>query len=224
MQVPAYRRERAAPLPEAVAADRGPQPIPLQHEPVDSAVHHDRNLVGHCAGNANVLLDDENVHLALGGECQQHLFDLRDDHRGQALGRLVHDEQARIGQKRPRDRQHLLLAARQLGTAVTLPLGKAREGRIDAFGTPRSALLLDHLEVLINGQRPPKPPSLGHITNSHARDFGSRPTSERLTGIAHRTGSNRHQAHDRLAERCLAHAVSTDNRKHARFQLQVHAL
>ena len=36
------------------------------------------------------------------------------DQRGQAFGRLIEDQQARVGHQRTADRQHLLLAAGEL--------------------------------------------------------------------------------------------------------------
>ena len=50
-----------------------------------------------------------------------------DDHRREALGRLVHQQHGRIGQQRARDRQHLLLAAGELVAHVGEPLLQIRE-------------------------------------------------------------------------------------------------
>ena len=41
-----------------------------------------------------------------------------DDHGRQPLRGLVHDEELRVEEQRARDREHLLLAAGELGTAV----------------------------------------------------------------------------------------------------------
>ena len=41
-------------------------------------------------------------------------LDLLDDHRREALGRLVHHQEVRVEQQRARDREHLLLAAGEL--------------------------------------------------------------------------------------------------------------
>ena len=62
--------------------------------------------------------------------------DLGDDERRQPFGRLVEDQQQRIGQQRAADREHLLLAARELLAAVAEPLGQAREGGEHALERP----------------------------------------------------------------------------------------
>ncbi len=77
--------------------------------------------------------------LALLAEAHQHLLDLGDDDGREAFGRLVHDQQLRVGQQRARDRQHLLLAAGELAAAIVLALGEAREGVVDALDGPGAA-------------------------------------------------------------------------------------
>ena len=62
--------------------------------------------------------------LALLRQLAQRFREPIDDDRRQAFGRLVHDQQARIGQQRAADRQHLLLAAGELGAAVAAALGQ----------------------------------------------------------------------------------------------------
>ena len=54
-------------------------------------------LLGDGGRDADVLLDDEDRDVALVAEPDQHLLDLGDDHRREALGRLVHDQKMRIG-------------------------------------------------------------------------------------------------------------------------------
>ena len=54
-----------------------------------------------------------------------------DDDRRQAFERLVHQQQRRVAHQRAADRQHLLLAARQLVAAVAPPLGQRREEIVD---------------------------------------------------------------------------------------------
>ena len=113
----------------------GGEALRLDHA-VDAAVDHDGDVLGDRAGDADVLLDHQHRHLAVLGEAHQHLLDLADDHRREALGRLVHHQQARIGEQRARDREHLLLAAGELAAAIVLALGEAREGVVDALDGP----------------------------------------------------------------------------------------
>ena len=52
----------------------------------------------------------------------EHLADALDDHRRQAFGRLVEQQQLDAGAQDAGDRQHLLLAARQLGALARAAL------------------------------------------------------------------------------------------------------
>ena len=58
---------------------------------------------------------------------RQRLRQLLQDHRRQAQGRLVQDQQLRLHHQRPGDRQHLLLAARQRARRLTLAFAQDRE-------------------------------------------------------------------------------------------------
>ncbi len=93
--------------------------------------------------DAEVLLDQEDAQallLELAERLDQHL----DDRRREALGGLVHDQQLRVRDQGAADREHLLLAAGELGAAVALALGEPREELVDAVDRPaarcRSAL------------------------------------------------------------------------------------
>src|ERR1041385_8161396 len=79
-----------------------------------AAVLHHIVAVGHRRGEAKVLLDQEDRE-ALLLQRTDGLADLLDDDGGEPLGRLVEQEKPRPGAQDPANRQHLLLAARQLG-------------------------------------------------------------------------------------------------------------
>ncbi len=96
-----------------------------RNAPVDPSVQHHRDAVGDRAGNADVLLDQQNLEVSLLSEAREQSFDLLDDHRGEPLRRLVHHEQASVLKQSARDREPLLLAARELAPATVAPLGKA---------------------------------------------------------------------------------------------------
>ncbi len=229
----ASRRLRLERLLLGVAAD-AEQPLlqfAVAGEPralddaVDAAVDHDGDLLGHRRRDADVLLDDEHGDVALLAEPDQHLLDLRDDDRRQTLRRLVHDEQPRVGQQRAGDREHLLLAARKLRAAVVAPLGEAREGLIDALDRPGPAPQAGgHAQMLVDGQRTPQPPPLRDIADAEPRDPRRGGVGDVLARQTHGPARRRHEAHDRLAQRRLAHAVAADDRQHARSQGQIDAL
>ena len=120
----------------------------------------------------DILLDDEHRDVALLAEPHQHVLDLGHDDGRQSFGRLVHDQETRIGHQRARDRQHLLLAAGELGAAIVLALGQAREGVVDALDGPRAAPhACDHAQVLVDGERAPQPPPLRHVADAEAGDL-----------------------------------------------------
>ena len=108
-----------------------------RHHARDAAVHHHAHHVGDIDGDAEILLDQQHRDLALAAQRLQHLDHLVDDDRRQPFGRLIHDQEPGIEQQRAADRQHLLLAARELAAAVPAALGQAREKLIDARHRPR---------------------------------------------------------------------------------------
>src|ERR1041385_7662741 len=79
-----------------------------------ATVLHHIVAVGHRRGEAKVLLHQEDRE-ALLLQRTDGLADLLDDDGGEPLGRLVEQEKPRPGAQDPANRQHLLLAARQLG-------------------------------------------------------------------------------------------------------------
>src|SRR4051794_5911261 len=91
---------------------------------------HHQLALGHRRGDRQVLLDHEDRQ-AVGREPLERLDQRLDDRRREALGRLVHDQEPRVGEQCAADREHLLLAAGELHAAVTAPLGQPREQFVD---------------------------------------------------------------------------------------------
>jgi len=77
----------------------------VHHAPV----LHDVVAIGHRLREAEVLLDQQDG-VALLLQARERAPDVLHDHRGEALGRLVEQEQARTRAQYAPDRQHLLLA------------------------------------------------------------------------------------------------------------------
>src|SRR5207253_7874027 len=92
------------------------------------------------------------------------------DNRRQAFGRLVHDEQMRVGQERAGDRQHLLFAARELSAAVVLAFGKTGKCLVDAIDGPGAA---PHpggeAQMLGDAERAPQPSAWRNIADARPR-------------------------------------------------------
>ena len=96
------------------------------HRVDHAAVLHHVVAVGDGGGEAEILLDQQDGEAAA-LERADHLADALHDHRREALGRLVEQQQVGAGAQDAADRQHLLLAARQLGALAApalLEVGK----------------------------------------------------------------------------------------------------
>ncbi len=187
----------------------------------DAAVDHHADAVGDRHRHAEVLLDQEDGNPAFGGKRAQRLGDLVDDHRRQAFGRLVHDEQLGPQQESAPDREHLLLAARKLGAAVGAPLRQAREHRIDAVDLALARC--DQAQRLVDRERRPDAAALRHVGDAAPGDL-VRCAAEDLLADQPHAAAGRHQAGDGVAERRLAHAVAADDAEHAAFEREADAL
>src|SRR5918997_3018056 len=84
---------------------------------------HEVEAVGHPAGEAEVLLHEQNGQAAL-LQLGQDVADPLDDHGSQALRRLVEEDETGARAQHPGDGQHLLLAAGELGALARAPLVK----------------------------------------------------------------------------------------------------
>ena len=147
----------------------------------DAAVDHHADAVGHVDRHAEVLLDQQHRDLAA-GQLAQRLHHLLDDQRRQALGGLVHHQQARLEQQRAADGQHLLLATRQLRAAVALALGQPREHRVDAVEVAPAPG--HQAQRLVDRQRRPDAAALRHVGDAAPRDLVRRQAEDLVTAPA----------------------------------------
>ena len=174
-----------------------------------------------------VLLDDEDRQAVL-REPPERLDEHLDDRRRQPLRRLVHDQQPRVGQQRPADGEHLLLAAGELRPARRPALRQAREQLVDRVGRPAvlAAAPGRHAQVLVDRERLEQPPALGHVADARARRpcRTARPTSSVALEADRAARGRRAHLHDRVAERRLAHAVAADDRDGLAAHLEAQAL
>src|SRR5215467_4944319 len=99
--------------------------------PHDAAFLDDVVPVGDAHERPEVLVDDEDRQ-ARSLEALDGTVDLDADEGREALGRLVEDEEFRVGHQRAADREHLLLAARELAAEVALARSEMRETRVHA--------------------------------------------------------------------------------------------
>ena len=194
------------------------------NDAIDAAIDHDGHVLGDFRRHADILLDHQHRNVGLLRKPDQHVLDLRYDHRREPFGRLIHDQQPRIEQECARDREHLLFAARQLPCAVAFAFRKAWERVVDASDRPQAALGCHEAQMLVDRERAPQATPLRHVADADPRDVGGRAPDQLLAGDADRAAGGPHQTHDRLAQSGLAHAVAADHRQDTALQGQIDAL
>src|SRR6185295_4961208 len=118
----------------------------------NTSVLHHVVTIGDGRGKVEVLLDQQDRE-APGLQLDDSTADLLDDHGGQALGRLVEQQQVRTGAQDAADRQHLLLAAGKLRALAGAALGEVGKQLVDLLD---SKATVPHLrrqhQVLLDAQ------------------------------------------------------------------------
>src|SRR5918911_688625 len=109
-------------LHAAIAAELVRRPLR-----VDPADPHQVGAVGDAKRLVDVLLDEQDRHALLVAQPDDQVEDEPDELRREAERRLVEEQQPRPGHERPRDRELLLLAARERGGRQAQPLAERRE-------------------------------------------------------------------------------------------------
>jgi hypothetical protein len=89
---------------------------------------------------ADILLDQQNADAVMGEPDQEGRQFIDDDGR-QPLARFVENEQIRVCNQRPANREHLLLAARQRQPWIVAPLAQNRECLVNARQRPGTGAL-----------------------------------------------------------------------------------
>src|SRR6266567_913713 len=131
--------------------------------------------MGELEGMKRVLLDQEDGELLLDVEGADDLENLPGDERGEPERRLVEQQEARPAHERARDRQHLLLAARERAAALVEPLAQPRKQDEDAveIGVEIAALAegCAHLQVLQDAHAHEDAAALRRLRDLEARDL-----------------------------------------------------
>src|SRR5947208_7209341 len=182
----------------------------------DAAGVQDHYFVGELEGEPDVLLDEQD-RLAFGLQAGDGAADLGDDERREALGGLVHQEHARVAHQRPRDGEHLLLAAGKgardlLGARLELREQLEDAGQVPGRGGAPS---FRHPQVLPHRQRGEDAPALRHEADAFARDRLRREPGDRLAEQADRAFARRQEADDRAHAGGLAGAVPAEQRENS---------
>src|SRR5579863_1142606 len=98
------------------------------------AAFHDDVSLGERSREVEILLHEKDRHVAARREVADDALDLLDDRRLDALGRLVEDEEAGFRDQSPRDRELLLLTAREIAAAPLQHVAQHREERENLVG------------------------------------------------------------------------------------------
>src|SRR5581483_6666098 len=118
----------------------------------DAATVQDQRAIGEPQDLARLLLDDDGRHALLADHLAQAAQQLVDDDGRQPFQRLVEQHDTRVHDQRAADRQHLLLAARQLAAEIGAPLLQPGKRGKDALQCPGPGTR-DGGEVLLHGER-----------------------------------------------------------------------
>src|SRR5205814_6544760 len=110
--------------------------------------------------------------------------------------------------ERPRDREHLLLAAGELVRTVARALTQAREQLVHALAAPAAGAAARDVEILAHGQRGKHAPALRHERDTALHEPVWRESRDVLALQAHRARARGREADDRSDQRRLAHAVA----------------
>ena len=180
----------------------------------DASVLHDVIAIGYGGGETEILLDQEDGE-ALRLEGADGTADLLHDDRRQAFGRFVEQQQPRAGAQDSCDRQHLLLAAGELGALAAEPLTQVREQRENAVEIETAgAHLPRQQQVLLDVERGEDAALLGAERDPRPRNrVGGKP-DQLLAFELYRPGTLFDDPHDGFERRGLADAVASEERDH----------
>ncbi len=161
----------------------------------------------------DVLVDHQHAlpFAAQAGEAGPYLLA---DQWGEPFGGLVENQQARVGDQRPADRQHLLFAAGKLAAEVLRAFAQAREQVVDAGRRPRRphtpAVGVEGDQMLVDGEIGEALPAFRNQRDAGAADAVRPPAGDVLAGKANAAGPDRLQTADGAQGRRLAHAVAAE--------------
>src|SRR2546425_12922200 len=189
----------------------------------DASVLHHVVTVGDRGREAEILLDEEDGE-ALRLEAPDRRADLLDDHRREAFRGLVQEQQARAGSEDAPDREHLLLAAGQLGALGPEALAQVGEQVEDRpAAEPARADLGRQHEIFLDAEAREDPALLGAERDAEPRDEVRGETDQLGGAEADRAPAPLDDPHHGLERGRLAGAVPAEQRHDlARAHLEIH--
>ena len=176
----------------------------------DMAVVDDVDPARQCKRRGQILLYQYDG-LSGGGQIAAGFHQIANDHRRQPLERLVEKNDLGVAHQRAGNRQHLLFAAGQIGTAAAAALLQAREHRVDTFERPflrRSQSGED--DVLLDAEAAEDAAVFRHQLHAGLGDDVALPPGEVDTVEQHFAAPRRQYAHQALECRRLAGTVAPE--------------
>jgi hypothetical protein len=191
---------------------------PDVHDP--SGIEHDR-VARDALHDAEVLLDEQDGCEL--GDALQDARHLRDEQRREPLRRLVDEQEAVVVEERPRDRHHLLLAAREGAGELLSALLELREEVVDEL-VPRLLVTLGEPEVLVHREAGEDVAVFRDIADATADDLVRR-RGRHVLARKRDPAAPVDEAHQRTQRGRLTDAVTTEERGDAAFgDVEVDAL
>ena len=193
------------------------------------AALQNQDPVGQSGEKFQILFDQQQGEAATGPDRRQRLGHFLDDRRLDAFGRLVEQEQHRIGDQAARDRQDLLLAAAQHAALAVEQWDQAREiggdpvdpgvrAGVAGFRAPGEVQILAHRQVGEDAA------ALGDVAEAEPAAPPGRQPRDLRAFEADLPAGRRQQAHQGLEQGRFAHPVMAEQAEHLVFgELHRHA-
>src|SRR5664279_547932 len=166
--------------------------------------------VGELAQRLHILVDDDDRKSCF-FQTLQRGPDFLANARSEPFGCLIQDQEVRIGHERSSNRQHLLLAARELIPAIGRAFAQDWKQIENAVLRPwhiRFLALLRHQQILANREVGEDLAALRHQTQAEAGDAMRRQTVNPLSPESYLSTVWLNEPHQRANGCRLAHAIA----------------
>src|SRR5690606_19980631 len=188
----------------------------------DSSVFQDVSVVGRVERHVGVLLDQQHRGSALAIDAHDDLEDLLRELRRQSQARFVEQDQSRRRHDRTRDRQHLLLSARQQACVLRSTLAQDREIAVDGLEVARDAIAIlarigAHHQVVVDRQQRKDLAPLGYVAQPALDDVCGVARGDALAVELDRPLERVDDARNRLQDRRLAGAIGPEDGRDLAF-------
>src|SRR5882672_10458595 len=193
------------------------------YQPLAAVVHDDPadfqnvTIMRRFQRHLGVLLDQQDRHALFLVDAPDDGEDLPHQDRRQAKRRLIEQQQRRAVHQRAPDREHLLLAARELSGRLVQPFPEPRKISVDEFqivsdGVAVLARIGAHHQVLAHAQERKHLAPLGHVAKTEPHDLVGFHALDRLAEKFDRALLRIENAGNGLQHRGLAGAIGAQQR------------